>query len=78
MLVDQVVIDAEFGRKDNGSISHNCDQKELEPHDARTDPQTKLSSPVSQILVVKTKKKINKSSTNFNSTDINVNIGRTP
>jgi hypothetical protein len=52
-----VVIDAEFGRKDNGSISHNCDQKELEPHDGRTDAQTKISSPVSQILVVKTKNK---------------------
>jgi hypothetical protein len=52
MLVDQVVIDAEFGRNDNGSISHNCDQKELEPHDARTDPRTKLSSPVSQILAI--------------------------
>jgi hypothetical protein len=31
-----VVIDAELGRKNHGSIPHNCDQEGLKPLDART------------------------------------------
>ncbi|MCI84939.1 hypothetical protein A2U01_0106217, partial [Trifolium medium] len=34
-----VVIDAELGREDHGSIPCNCDQKELEPLDVKTDPE---------------------------------------
>jgi hypothetical protein len=35
-LVDLVVIDAEFGREDYGSISRNCDR--VESLDTKTDP----------------------------------------
>jgi hypothetical protein len=37
-LVDSVVIGAELGREDHGSIPRNCDERGLKPLDARTDP----------------------------------------
>jgi hypothetical protein len=33
------VIDAEFGRKDHSSISHNCNKKGLKSLDVKTDPE---------------------------------------
>jgi hypothetical protein len=42
-LIDSMVIDAEFGRKDHGLIPLNCDKRGLETHDTITDPQAKLN-----------------------------------
>jgi hypothetical protein len=54
------MIDAGLGRKNHGSIPHNCYQKgaeSLEPLNVRIDLRTKLDGPVGQIQVVKEKQK---------------------
>jgi hypothetical protein len=43
-LVGLVVIDAQLGREDHGSILRNCNREGLKPLDVRTDPE-----PINQI-----------------------------
>ncbi|MCI48419.1 hypothetical protein A2U01_0069662, partial [Trifolium medium] len=49
-LVKSVVIDAELGREDHGSIPATMTESELKSLDVRTDPRIRLSGSVSQIL----------------------------
>ncbi|MCI25887.1 hypothetical protein A2U01_0047078, partial [Trifolium medium] len=49
-LDKSVVIDAELGRKDHGSIPATTTERELKSLDVRTDPRIRLSGPVGRIL----------------------------
>jgi hypothetical protein len=43
LLVDSVVIDAEFGRENHSLIPATAIGMRLKPFDVRTDPQTRLN-----------------------------------
>ncbi|MCI21744.1 hypothetical protein A2U01_0042914, partial [Trifolium medium] len=56
-LVGSVVIDAELGREDHGSIPATAIGRGQKPLDVRTDLRTRLGGPMDRILVMKAKKK---------------------
>jgi hypothetical protein len=51
-----VVIDAELGREDHGSIPATAIGRGLEPLGVKTDPRDQIRRSVDRILAVKTKK----------------------
>jgi hypothetical protein len=71
-----VVIDAEFGMEDHGSIPATVIGRRLLSLDARTDPRTRLGGQMGRILVVKEKKIQNRANDNENQQLRNNNFNK--